>query len=45
MVPADHYRADPDTLLRSDVAMPGVAGWDVVRQPAAVRQTIGLAGS
>jgi ABC-2 type transport system ATP-binding protein len=32
------------TLLRPDTGSARVAGWDVVRQPAAVRQVIGLAG-
>ena len=32
------------TLLRPDTGQAQVAGLDVVRQPAAVRQVIGLAG-
>jgi ABC-2 type transport system ATP-binding protein len=32
------------TLLRSDTGQAQVAGYDVTRQPAAVRRTIGLAG-
>ena len=34
----------PTTLLRPDTGSARVAGLDVVRQPAAVRQVIGLAG-
>jgi ABC-2 type transport system ATP-binding protein len=32
------------TLLRPDAGHARVAGWDVLREPAAVRQAIGLAG-